>query len=171
MCSSDLLEKILLSNSASTLTTTIVFLPLFFIDGILGEIFCDLSVTVISGMAFSLLFSFTIIPAAAILFLRQEFFKIKSEASKTLEKKYRRILDKTLDIKILPAAIVAISIFASLVFLLPLKKELQPKSAQNDFLVQINFPSEISVKKIFSQGKILTEKIRSEEHTSELQSR
>lgn len=154
------LEKILLSNSASTLTTMIVFLPLFFIDGILGEIFCDLSVTVISGMAFSLLFSFTIIPAAAILFLRQEFFKIKSEASKTLEKKYRRILDKTLDIKILPAAIVAISILASLVFLLPLKKELQPKSAQNDFLVQINFPSEISVKKIFSQGKILTEKIQ-----------
>ncbi len=154
------LEKILLSNSASTLTTIIVFLPLFFIDGILGDIFCDLSITVASGMAFSLLFSFTVIPAAAVLFLRQEFSKMKSDTDKTLEKKYRRILEKTLDIKILPAAIVALSIFASAIFLLPLKKELQPKSAQNDFLVQIHFPSDVSVKKMFSQGKILTEAIQ-----------
>ncbi|MDE7290633.1 MAG: efflux RND transporter permease subunit [Treponemataceae bacterium] len=154
------LEKITLSNSASTLTTIVVFLPLFFLDGILGEVFCDLSITVIGGMAFSLLFSFTVIPAAAVLFLRQEFFKMKSDARKSLEKKYRSILEKTLDIKILPAAIIAISVFASAIFLLPIKKEIQPKSAQNDFQVQINFPSEFSIEKILSQGKILAEEIQ-----------
>ena len=154
------LEKVVLSNSASTLTTIVVFLPLFFLDGILGEVFCDLSITVIGGMAFSILFSFTVIPAAAVMFLHQEFFKMKSDVNKAFEKKYRHILEKTLDIKILPATIVMVSILASAIFLLPMKKEIQPKGAQNDFCVQVNFPSEFSIKKILSHGKILAEKIQ-----------
>lgn len=47
---------------ASTLTTLAVFIPLLFVKGFIGQIFRDLSWTIIFTLSFSLLVAFTLIP-------------------------------------------------------------------------------------------------------------
>ncbi len=56
-------SEIKLSNLGSSLTTIIVFLPVLFTEGYFGELFSDLAVPVLAGLAFSSLYSFSVIPA------------------------------------------------------------------------------------------------------------
>jgi multidrug efflux pump subunit AcrB len=56
-----------LSSGASALSTVIVFIPVFFIPGLLGELFSDMAAAVITSISFSCLLSFTYIPAMASL--------------------------------------------------------------------------------------------------------
>ena len=61
------------SNLGGTVTTIVVFLPMFFIPGLLGELFSDLAIGVISSVFFSWFLSLTYIPAMYyLLFGSQE---------------------------------------------------------------------------------------------------
>lgn len=53
--------------AGSALTTIAVFLPVVFVEGVAGQLFYDLSVTVCLSLAFSLLFALTLVPALAAL--------------------------------------------------------------------------------------------------------
>ncbi len=56
---------------ASTLTTTAVFLPLIFVEGIAGPIFTDLAFTVISSLLASLAVALAVVPMLAALQLQR----------------------------------------------------------------------------------------------------
>ena len=136
-------SKISLENSASTATTMIVFVPIFFIGGIIGELFCDLGIAVISGMAFSLLFSFTALPAICAVFLADELkapsFARTSRTLDFLDSAYRKILSKTNRVRFLcPAVCLASCLLSALIFV-PMKKELSPKGKQKTFWTEIYF--------------------------------
>jgi multidrug efflux pump subunit AcrB len=60
-------NAVALSSGASALSTVIVFIPVFFIPGLLGELFSDLATAVIASISFSCVLSFTYIPAMASL--------------------------------------------------------------------------------------------------------
>jgi multidrug efflux pump subunit AcrB len=60
-------NAVALSSGASALSTVIVFIPVFFIPGILGELFGDMAAAVISSISFSCLLSFTYVPAMTSL--------------------------------------------------------------------------------------------------------
>jgi multidrug efflux pump subunit AcrB len=64
-------SAVALSSGASALSTVIVFIPVFFIPGLLGELFGDMAAAVITSISFSCLLSFTYIPAVTSL-LRPE---------------------------------------------------------------------------------------------------
>ncbi|HBQ20556.1 MAG: hypothetical protein A2Z91_07215 [Deltaproteobacteria bacterium GWA2_38_16] len=55
---------------ASTLTTLAVFVPILFVKGPLGIIFKDLSLSIIYGLIFSMIISFSFIPMIAALILK-----------------------------------------------------------------------------------------------------
>ena len=148
-------KKIALENSASTVTTIIVFAPVFFIGGIIGELFCDLGITVFAGMAFSLLFSFTVIPASCALFFKSEVKAVRIFDLSAAQNKYEALLKKTNKIKFLcPAASLASIVLAALL-LLPIKKELEPKGRQNAWTASIAFEPGTSAETIEKRAKAL----------------
>ena len=153
-------KKIALANTASTTTTIIVFVPVFFIGGVFGELFCDLGIAVLSGMIFSLLFSFTVIPAACPLFLREELQKARLMDLSFLESRWKKILERTNKIKRLCPAAMAASTLLALLILLPIKKEIQPKGAQKSFFVLLSFEPGSSQRLLERQGEALAARIR-----------
>lgn len=66
-------HKVLNSCVASTLTTIIVFLPILFVEGIAGELFKDLALTVTFSLVSSLLIAMGLVP----MLLTIDFFEIK----------------------------------------------------------------------------------------------
>jgi multidrug efflux pump subunit AcrB len=81
-----------LSSGASALSTVIVFVPVFFIPGLLGELFGDLALAVISSISFSCVLSFTYIPALVSLLKPRVKNTEGDRLSRALEKRYRRLL-------------------------------------------------------------------------------
>ena len=59
------LDKVLLASLAGTLTTVLVFVPLIFIEGILGEFIRFVPITLTLTLLLSFLFSITLIPVLA----------------------------------------------------------------------------------------------------------
>jgi multidrug efflux pump subunit AcrB len=60
-------RAVALSSGASALSTVIVFIPVFFIPGLLGELFGDMAIAIISSISCSCILSFTYIPAMTSL--------------------------------------------------------------------------------------------------------
>ena len=150
------IKKIALANTASTLTTIIVFAPVFFIGGIIGEIFSDLGVSVLCGMAFSLIFSFSALPAAFVLFFKDEVKKARKIDLSFLEARYKKLLERTQGKKFLcPAATCACLVFA-LAILIPIKKEMQPKGRQKSFCASITFEAGSGAEYLERRAKALS---------------
>lgn len=63
----------------STLTTVVVFLPLGFLKGAVGEFFVALSVTLTASVLLSLLFSLTFVPLVAEYLLAKSSYQTSSE--------------------------------------------------------------------------------------------
>ena len=155
----DAVEKISLSNSASTLTTIIVFAPLFFIGGIIGELFTDLGIAVLSGMAFSLLFSFSALPAFCVLFLREEAIGAKKIDLSFLQKRYEGIVERVRGKAFLcPAAALAF-FAASLLILLPLKKEMQPKGRADSFVATALLDGQMGIDALERKAKAVSKSV------------
>jgi multidrug efflux pump subunit AcrB len=86
-------NAVALSSGASALSTVIVFVPVFFIPGLLGELFGDMALAVIASISFSCVLSFTYIPAMVSLLKPGADRRGRAEAlCLFLEKRYRGIL-------------------------------------------------------------------------------
>jgi multidrug efflux pump subunit AcrB len=95
-------SAVALSSGASALSTVIVFIPVFFIPGLLGELFGDMALAVISSISFSCVLSFTYIPALVSLLKPRveaagaarpnDVRRLDARRLDALESRYRRIL-------------------------------------------------------------------------------
>ena len=148
-----------LSNFASTVTSAIVFVPLFFIGGIIGELFLDLAISVISALCLSLAYSWTVLPALCVLFLKKDLASAKTLDLSKIENKIRGLLKKTDKIKALcPALTLSFFVLTAILFL-PMKKEFQPKKKELFFTEQIFFKSGSDAALMASQTKAICERI------------
>ncbi len=70
-------DEVFLPITASTLTTVVVFLPIGFVPGIIGEIFINMSLAIVYSLTASLLVSMTLVPmmASRLLRLRGEYLE------------------------------------------------------------------------------------------------
>ncbi len=75
------LNSIGIADLTGTLTTMLVFVPLIFISGILGNFIRILPITVILALGISIIIALTIIPMLSNLFLRDEKEKAKNEST------------------------------------------------------------------------------------------
>lgn len=149
-----------LSNTASTLTSAIVFIPLFFIGGIIGELFLDLAISLMSGLAFSLVYSFGVLPAICVLFLKGELSRAETMDFSWLEKHRQRILQRTNKKRLLCPASALFFTLAAFLILIPIKKEFQPKTRENSFCEKIFFPTGTDIKLVESKTKALCRRIQ-----------
>ncbi|MFC1485219.1 efflux RND transporter permease subunit [bacterium] len=132
-------------------TSIVVFFPLVFSGGLIGQVFKDLSFGVVFSLLASLLVAFTLIPMLASFKWNLGFKKLKKIESQVLRPSqnfrnkftdfYKRILffcfrhsKKT----ILVFFLLTIFMLVTLIFYIP--KQLFPKSSQPQFVINLSMP-------------------------------
>lgn len=140
------------STVGSTLTSIIVFLPLLFLPGLLGELFSDMAWAIVLSLTFSLLISATWIP---LLFSRTSIDQ-KLLQSATSRWKWHRLLRHVLR-KPLSALIGALLLLAAGFFVIPgLHFHWLQQTRQSRIDISIIFPSGTTVEHLFNTAESLT---------------
>lgn len=143
-------REIAVAVIASTATNVVVFTPIAFMSGIIGQMFKQFGLTVVFATLFSLLISFTLTPmmAAKLLRKRQEkkggspsplrwFSAAWDRAYNNLADDYRRALSWCLDHRIITVGVVLLSLGFSLYLFGYIGGEFIPQSDQGMLSVEI----------------------------------
>lgn len=139
---------------ASTMTTAAVFLPVVFIQDMLGEIFTPLALTVVFSLLASLFVALTFVPMLSSKLLHvSEKDKKNSKSNSNIQQKYRKFLNISLNHRytVLSVLLIAIILFGFGVSsgIIPFKTEYMPSSDQGVVSVYLdlakNTKAEITV--------------------------
>ena len=145
-------NEVFISVTGSILTTVVVFLPLIFVIGIIGQISKDFALTVTFSLLASLLASLTIVPLLAsrginvgkgvVLESEDDLSSIdKAAAASRLRKLYEGLLDRFVKEKPKYMRRTIILFLVSLVLFFFMDRELMPKVDQGQFTVKIDMPA------------------------------
>ncbi len=132
-------EEVAIAVAGSVLTTVVVFLPLIFVIGIIGQVSKDFALTVTFSLLTSWVASITIIPLLASRGLKvgQE----ERPAIKRLRNFYTRITERFVKRKGRYLLGTSIIFLASLLIFIVLDKEMMPKVDQGQFVIKIDMPA------------------------------
>ncbi|MGD2085867.1 MAG: efflux RND transporter permease subunit [Candidatus Aminicenantes bacterium] len=157
--------------TASTFTTVAVFFPIVFVEGIAGQLFRDMALTVTFSLLASLVVSLTVVPMLFSALRR----KTSKERLNRLLKKFFKPLDKLYDgffgsykqfqaFSLTRKKIIiflVVMIFAgSLLVLNFMNKELIPVISQGEFLINMEFKPGTSLLENAAVVGRITEKLR-----------
>ena len=135
-------EEVASSNIASTVTTLIVFLPVFFVQGIINAVFTDMVIAIISSIGISCLLSLTYIPAMFCLFIQK--IKTPEKDIQIIEKmrqKYKTTLQRILHTKRLAIFIMGVCIVSGITAFQFIRTEFLPAVGTNRIQAEIDFPN------------------------------
>lgn len=137
--------------TASTLTTIAVFIPIVFIEGMVGTIFKDFALTVTLSLGASLIVSLTLIPMLSSKILTVDEYKVKKRRFEKvynifdriflkIENGYKNILDKSLNNR-KKIIILSILIFVgSIVSLFGVGMEFLPATDEGLISINVSLP-------------------------------
>ncbi|WP_413583280.1 efflux RND transporter permease subunit [Bdellovibrio sp. HCB288] len=137
---SDGSKEVLPAAIAATLAVVAVFLPVVFMDGIIGKFFFQFGVTMCAAVLLSLLEAVTITPMRAAAFLSSEPKVTKFEHKldvifENFAHFYQKILQQTLKWKY-PIVLISLVLFAiSLVLISHVRQEFVPAQDQNFIII------------------------------------
>ncbi|MBQ5781548.1 MAG: efflux RND transporter permease subunit, partial [Spirochaetaceae bacterium] len=154
--------EVLLSNTASMLTTNIVFLPVFMINGVVSELFADMAISIIAAITFSAVASFTLLPALFSIIDKKTFnTPTESPLLISLKKGYGRVLHKVFDFHLFaPTALLGCCLLGILIFTL-LPKEFMERGKSKSVEIEIKFPANSSLEAMMKKCGFLYEKLNS----------
>lgn len=138
-------KEILPAATAATLAVIAVFLPVIFMDGVIGKFFFQFGVTLSAAVSISLLEAVTITPmrAAAFLSTSPKVGKFERWLDHLFEKiadKYRNVLELTLRWRWM-VVILSMALFAvSLLLTQKVRQEFVPAQDQDILIVQAQAP-------------------------------
>lgn len=107
-------KEVMLALIASTVTTVAVFIPILFIEGLIGQIFTEFALTISFSLCASLLVALTVVPMLASRFLQPNTTEQKRYETKVYVRFLRSVrwaLKRRLVILISAVVLVAVSIF------------------------------------------------------------
>lgn len=138
-------KEVLPAAIAATLAVVAVFLPVVFMDGIIGKFFFQFGVTMCACVLISLLEAMTITPmrAAALLSSEPKISKFEHFLDVAFHKfgeKYQKVLAVTLHYKYLVVATSAIFFIVSLFLITKVRQEFVPQQDQNLLIIQAQTP-------------------------------
>ena len=96
---------------ASTMTTAAVFLPIFFIEGLVADIFIPMALTIVYSLGASLIIALTLVPSMSSRFLSSESVKQETKVMHTFKDWYKSSVLFAIHHKI----IVTIALFVLLI--------------------------------------------------------
>lgn len=150
-------EEIYRSSVGSTVTTVIVFIPLFFLQGLTGKLFSDLAVSVISSISFSCILSLTYIPAVLVfVFSHADVTDIKSSFIQKAEKCYSSFLIRVFQHKrLIPFMLISVFLLTFLLIrFIPV--EIMPDTHTSNMSVEIMFDEKSSYDYLKENEKYLS---------------
>ncbi|MGL5956654.1 MAG: efflux RND transporter permease subunit [Brevinema sp.] len=153
-------QEVGLAITASTLTTIAVFAPILFVEGLMGQLFKDLVVTVVVGLLASLAISVTLVPMLCSILIKEvhmEGFEADEEeeipASKAQKMRFNEKFLHDVDIiykhalewcikhkkmVVYGGNLLVLVLMVSLAMLLP--KEYMPVSDDGQFRIYLTYP-------------------------------
>lgn len=154
-----------------TLVDVVVFIPIAFMSGIVGQFFKEFGLTVATATLFSLFVSFTLTPMLASRWFKREveekrgFFSPLFDRFDTfydmLDKKYKEVLSWSLKHKFLVIVIGILSIAIVFPLIKKLGFEFKPAMDEGQFLITIEMPSGTSLAKTNEIAKSVEDLISS----------
>lgn len=144
-------REITFAALAASVAILAIFLPVVFMQGVIGKFFYQFGVTISVAVMFSLLEALTITPMRSSQFLHvghaTKLGKFVDEFMGKLTEGYRKILAKCLDHR-KTVLISAVALFiGSFLLTKGLKKEFVPSQDQSRFLVRVMMPLGTSIEK------------------------
>lgn len=121
----------------STLTTVCVFLPMIFVVGIAGQLFKQLSFSVVFSLMASLIVAITLLPLLIYVRIKNNPPTQKKEIQITL---WGEIFDFFFNHRFLTLIIVGVIFILGVCTFLNLDTELFPKVDQHEFIIKIEAP-------------------------------
>ena len=158
-------REIGLAVLATTLSIVAVFVPVAFMEGIIGRFFYQFGLTVAFAVMISLFVSFTLTPMLASRFLGHTnesgaFFRFSERLFVTLESSYRRIIAWALTHRLITVGI-AIGLFVlsmSMVGLLGV--EFQPSYDRGEFNVLVTLPTGTPIERTEEAAEVIAKELR-----------
>lgn len=137
-------REITFAAVAASVAILAIFVPVIFMEGVIGKFFFQFGVTISVAVMFSLLEALTITPMRCARFLtvghRTRFGRFVDTLMHALARGYRSVLVLFLKGRFV-IIIIAAAVFASSLWLLPkIKKEFLPAQDQSRFRVRIQMP-------------------------------
>lgn len=129
----------------AVLIITIVYLPIFTLQGIEGKMFRPMATTVVLALAGSLLFTLTLIPVLCAFFLKGHVQEKESKAIVYLEKKYKPGLLWAMNHKKPVIVFAIVMVVASLLILPFLGSEFIPRLDEEAIAIQSVKPTGMSL--------------------------
>ncbi|MGM0499898.1 MAG: efflux RND transporter permease subunit, partial [Bacillota bacterium] len=126
---------------ASTVTTVVVFLPIVFVEGMAGQLFNDLALTVAFSLIASLIVALTLIPMLASKILKvkpKELERSKKEGR--IKRLYRTLLSRALKHRWVFVVLLIVLLAGSFALAPQLGFEFMPSTDQGAFAVNYELP-------------------------------
>ncbi|MCX5678691.1 MAG: efflux RND transporter permease subunit [Candidatus Omnitrophica bacterium] len=144
-------REITFAAIATSVAILAIFLPVIFMQGIIGKFFFQFGVTISVAVMFSLLEAITITPMRCSQFLTvghtSALGKFVDKLMKRTSDWYRATLSRLLNMPKLVLTVAVIVFIASLALTAVLKKEFVPSQDQGRFLARIMLPLGSSIEK------------------------
>jgi len=126
----------------STLTTIVVFFPMAFVIGIVGQLVKDLAFTIIFSLTASIVVALTLVP---LFFSKMRNVRDSSASTYNKMQKHFGLFENALSVFIkkrkVSLLITLIIFIISILMYFTLDKELMPKMDQGQFTIKVNMPS------------------------------
>src|SRR3989440_3993510 len=157
-------NEIGLAVMATTLSLVVIFLPVVFITGTIGQYLFSFGMVSAAAILFSMFVSFTLTPALCSMWLRSTDAGHTGSkdrgASAAMDRGYRRMLHWSLRHRFVMLAL-AIAVTASCVLLYPrIGQELVPDDDQSEFNVNVNLPKGTSLERTVEYTKDIEDMVR-----------
>ena len=143
---------------ASTLATILVFIPLGFIEGLVGSFFLPFAITISFALAASLLVALTAVPVMAAYLLRPGDLPeaaVEDEVAFVhetwMQRAYTPVLRWALDHKVITLAGAAVATGASLILLNFIPVTLFPTSEDRDVAIELSLPAGTPMQRTLSE--------------------
>ncbi len=159
-------RQITFAALAASLAVIAIFLPVAFMEGIIGKYFLQFGVAISVAVAISLLEALTLTPMRCSQFMKTGenlgiVTVMVNKAFAGITSLYRKTLEVALNHRV-PVIIVSAVIFlSSFLILIPMKKELVPQQDQSLFIAMVKTPPGSSLEYTDSVSKELEKYLRS----------
>lgn len=145
--------------TSSTVATIVVFLPLAFVGGIVGEFFKPFSIAVVTSIALSLLVAFMLIPVLVLTLFKE---RRREEKQIWIQKAYVRFLKGSLNHKKVVMISAFVLLAGALLMVPTIGKSFLPSGPARALEVEVELPVSTTLEKTSSLAKEMEDMLMKE---------
>ncbi|KFL43807.1 cation transporter [Lysinibacillus sp. BF-4] len=149
--------------TASTLTTIAVFVPVLFIEGLIGQIFTEFALTISFSLFASLMVSLTVVPMLASRMLKTKTENIVEKRSRSgFYTRYARVVKQSLKHRALVLSVIFVLFIASAYALMTRGTEFLPATDEGFASINVQLPNGASLTETKKVVDLVEERLKEE---------